>query len=144
MVNTVDQWRSAMTAAGWGDGIPLPANLNGPLVVDRRQFRSIAEYEMALRITGMAIRILFSIERLPSHLLIDYTPAGRDEEGNPRECPEYATRFIPEADALPHDLLEKLLRISEFAFAQVDVPEVDLGDVTVRGTITPHWYQVDR
>jgi hypothetical protein len=47
-------------------------------------------------------------------------------------------------DSLPASLNSKLKRIHEYCLAQVQPPDIDFGDVTVQGTVTPWYYQLNR
>jgi len=92
----------------------------------------------------MAIWINVQVDHSSPYLMIDYTPIATDETGYHRRVQEYQLQFQTALDSLPESLKGKLLRIGEACFAQIQAPELDLGDVQRRGTVKPWYYQIHR
>src|SRR5262249_9307810 len=59
-----------------------------------------------------------------------------------RGISEYTTQVRKSFNDLPPELLRKLSRIADYALGALDLPEVDIGGVTARGTATLFYYQL--
>jgi hypothetical protein len=58
-------------------------------------------------------------------------------------CSRYLADEAQVSEVLLHALRNKLLRLSEYCVGALDdVPELDLGDITARGSVTPVYYQL--
>jgi hypothetical protein len=101
--------------------------------------------DMSEKYTGMDVTIIVHLHSPDAELVIDYIPIA-DSPGSPnqRKVLEYKAQFGTRMSALPELLLSKLVRIGESLLPQVTVPELDLGDVKVQGTISPWYYVVSR
>src|SRR5437667_5732391 len=98
---------------------------------------------MASKVTGLSIWIHVQLEASP-YLVIDYTPIALDAEApeGRRQLTDYQAQFQTTLEQLPTPLQNRLLRIGEYALGALEVPELDLGDMRARGTVTPVYNQV--
>ena len=96
---------------------------------------------MALKIDGFLMWLHFQIDDHPQWLVIDYTPLSTEESGR-RRVSEYQAQLRKDLAALPAALQNKLLRLADYSRSALDLPEVDLGGVTARGTATLVYYQL--
>lgn len=98
---------------------------------------------MATNVTGLAIWIHFQVDTSPPYFVIDYTPIVQDSDPSLElsELHVYHAQFQTKLDDLPPALREKLLRINDYVFSAVDVPEITFGGITGKGTVTPVYFQ---
>src|SRR5262249_30243632 len=96
---------------------------------------------MPLKVTGFSMWLHF--QPPTSEFVLDYTPL-TPTEGQPgrRGISEYTTQVRKSFNDLPPELLRKLSRIADYALGALDLPEVDIGGVTARGTATLFYYQL--
>jgi len=98
---------------------------------------------LAIRIDGFLMWLHFQIDGQPPWLTIDYTPVATEDSGR-RRITEYQAQFRKDLATLPAALQSKLQRLVDYSRSALDLPEVDLGGVTARGTATLVYYQLLR
>lgn len=99
---------------------------------------------MPTKVTGFSIWIHVQFENSGDYLLIDYTPTARGTNHPEQQLTDYKAQFQTKLDALPVALQAKLRRLGEYGFGSLDVPQLDLGDVTGRGSVERVYFQVLR
>jgi len=75
-------------------------------------------------------------------LMVDYTPIGVDAEGQEAPVKEYQAQASFEFDSIQDGLKRKLDRLADYARALLDIPEIELHGVPLRGSPMLGYYQV--
>src|SRR5580704_4465212 len=99
---------------------------------------------MTFKVTGLSMWVHVQLDISGPYLVIDYTPVTLDAEApeRQRQLTDYNAQFQTKFEDVSNPLQNKLSRLGEYSVGALDVPELDLGDITARGTVTPVYYQV--
>ncbi len=95
---------------------------------------------MAQRVTGF--QIWFHCDYRREYLVVDYKPLAVDEQGAETRLKAYNAQVNVSLATLTEDMQGKIARLGDYVRAVLDVPEVEIGGVTMRGRPLLEYVQV--